>query len=302
MSHPNWPVFWGDSAAEVVHAWTELSQSLFVPGAASNSWQCGEGEPVVCLHGVPASAFLYRKLLPALAAQGLRGITFDFPGLGLADRPLNFDYSWTNLSSWAEEAVDALDLERFHLVVHDIGGPIGFDLIRRIPKRIKSLTVLNTLVRVSSFHRPWSMEPFSWPVIGPLYLACTVGPALEVLMRRQGVQTAVPSAELRAYEKLLKRGDDGDAFLRIMRGFELTQEYEDRIVAALQQRQFPAQLLWGANDPALTLRKHAPLAQEVLGVKEIISLPARHYVPEDCPQEIAEAVARLAKEAGRGRG
>jgi pimeloyl-ACP methyl ester carboxylesterase len=29
-----------------------------------------EGEPVVCLHGVPASSFLYRKLVPELAARG----------------------------------------------------------------------------------------------------------------------------------------------------------------------------------------------------------------------------------------
>jgi pimeloyl-ACP methyl ester carboxylesterase len=36
--------------------------------------------PVVCLHGVPASSFLYRKLIVELAARGLRGIAFDLPG------------------------------------------------------------------------------------------------------------------------------------------------------------------------------------------------------------------------------
>ena len=41
----------------------------------------------MCLHGVPASCFLYRKVLRELAARGLRGIAFDLPGLGLADRP-----------------------------------------------------------------------------------------------------------------------------------------------------------------------------------------------------------------------
>ena len=42
---------------------------------------------MVCLHGVPASCFLYRKVLRELAARGLRGVAFDLPGLGLADRP-----------------------------------------------------------------------------------------------------------------------------------------------------------------------------------------------------------------------
>jgi len=295
MSATLWPATWGATVPEVIHNWTELSETLFVPGANSAVWRCGEGEPVVCLHGVPASAFLYRKLLPALAGQGLRGIAFDFPGLGLADRPQEFDYSWTGLSGWAEEAVDALGLDRFHLLVHDIGGPIGFDLLRRMPGRIKSLTVLNTLVRVAGFRRPWSMEPFSWRFIGPIYLASTIGPALEILMRLQGVQTGVPSAELRAYEKLLKRGDDGEAFLRIMRGFELTQEFEDRILPPLRNRQFPAQVIWGENDPALTLKKHAPLVLEALGLKSLLALPGKHFVPEDCPQEIAAAVAQLVR-------
>ena len=48
---------------------------------------------MVCLHGVPASSFLYRKVLAELAGRGLRGVAFDLPGLGLADRPARFDYT-----------------------------------------------------------------------------------------------------------------------------------------------------------------------------------------------------------------
>lgn len=55
-------------------------------------------------------------------------------------------------------AVDALGLDRFHLVVHDIGGPIGFELAAVIPQRVASLTILNTLVEVDTFRRPWSMQ------------------------------------------------------------------------------------------------------------------------------------------------
>ena len=41
----------------------------------------GEGEPVLLLHGVPSSSFLFRKMLPELAGQGLRAVSFDFPGM-----------------------------------------------------------------------------------------------------------------------------------------------------------------------------------------------------------------------------
>src|SRR5688500_20308582 len=112
----------GPQTDEVIRAWASRGRPLPVPGADTIVWEQGEGEPVVCLHGVPASSFLYRKMLPELASRGLRGIAFDFPGLGLASRPQGFDYSWSGLGRFCAEAVDALGLDRFHLVVHHIGG------------------------------------------------------------------------------------------------------------------------------------------------------------------------------------
>jgi pimeloyl-ACP methyl ester carboxylesterase len=82
----------------------------------------GQGEAVICVHGVPASGFLYRKLLPELASRGLEGVTLDLPGLGLAGRPADFDYSWSGLATWYLKAIDAAGIRNFHLVVHDIGG------------------------------------------------------------------------------------------------------------------------------------------------------------------------------------
>jgi pimeloyl-ACP methyl ester carboxylesterase len=159
----------------IIAEWAGRGRRLEVTGAGTTVWHEGSGEPVVCLHGVPSSTFLYRKVLAQLADRGLRGIAFDLPGLGLADRPKDFDYSWSGLGAWTRAAVESLGLDRFHLIVHDIGGPIGFDLVARVPDRIASLTVLNTMVRVATFKRPWSMEPFARRGIGEL--ASCAGPA-----------------------------------------------------------------------------------------------------------------------------
>jgi pimeloyl-ACP methyl ester carboxylesterase len=182
-------------------------------------------------------------------------------------------------------------------VVHDIGGPIGFDVVARIPDRIASLTVLNTMVRVASFKRPWSMEPFARRGIGELAVRTLHPIGFERLMRLQGVATAVPSEELRAYVKLLKRGDGGRAFLRIMRGFERTEAFEQRILAALAARTFPAQVLWGEQDPALRMEPYAGHVREALGVDEVVRLRGKHFVQEDAPAEIADHVVRLAQAA-----
>jgi pimeloyl-ACP methyl ester carboxylesterase len=255
-----------------------------------------DGEAVVCVHGVPASAYLYRKVVPALAARGLRGIAVDFPGLGLAERPVDADYSWTGLGRWLGSAIDALELDRFHLVVHDIGGPIGLEVAAAEPDRVRSLTILNAPVAVESFHRPWMMEPFAKPVLGEAWLKSIRLPAaFATLMRYVGVTRRVSGAEIACYVPLLLGDDGGRAFLQIMRGFEATADKQRHYLAALRGKPYPAQVVWGVRDPALTWRRYGVQAQLAAGLDDAILLPGKHFVQEDCPEEIADAVYQLAK-------
>jgi pimeloyl-ACP methyl ester carboxylesterase len=277
----------------VIDRYRATGRRFTAAGVSSFVLEEGEGDPVVCMHGVPASAYLYRKVVPQLAARGLRGIAFDLPGLGLADRPVDFDYSWTGLGRWAAAAVDALGLDRFHLVVHDVGGPVGFEMASAIPDRIRSLTVLNTLVAVDGFKKPWSMRPFGMRGIGPIYLASLSKPVFRALMRMQGVAdlSAIPGAELDAYVDLLKREDRGRAFLRIMRGFEATADKQRKYVEVLASDRYPVQVIWGEQDPALTLARAGEFARNAAGLTGITRLPGKHFLQEDQAEALAAAVA-----------
>ena len=257
--------------------------------------EAGEGPPVVCLHGVPTSSFLYRKVLAELAVRGLRGIAWDLPGLGLASRPAGFDYSWTGLGRFCVAAVDALGLDAFHLVVHDVGGPVGFELAAAMPERIASLTVLDTIVEVDTFRRPLVMEPFAWRGVGPLYVKTLTKPAFRVLMRLQGIEDfgSVPGEEVDAYVDLLRGDDGGAAFLRIMRGFERTRAKRDLYASTLRDVPYPVQVVWGENDPALTLSEQGEAARRAAGVDVIHRLPAKHFLQEDQAPAIADLVARI---------
>ncbi len=261
----------------------------------------GEGEPVVCLHGVPSSSFLYRKVNAEMAARGLRGIAFDFPGLGLADRPTDFDYSWSGLARWTGDAIDALGVERCHLVIHDVGGPIGAEWAVNNPERVLSMTVLNTPLNVATFHRPWSMHPFSIPGVGEIYLATMTRPALVGLFYLQGVgdRSATNRDQIGAYYDLLKLGDRGKAFLKIMRGFELTEEKQEVLWSGLARRPYPAAVVWGKDDPALGM-DFCRIACEVLSVEDPVLVAGKHFLQEDQAPAIAEAVARMAAATGLG--
>ena len=257
----------------------------------------GQGETVICVHGVPASGFLYRKLLPELASRGLEGVTLDLPGLGLAGRPADFDYSWSGFAAWYLKAIDAAGIKNFHLVVHDIGGPIGFDVIRRVPDRIKSLTVLNTLVDVSQFRRPWVMEPFAWPVIGRLWLQSARTPMFYLLIKTYGTRN-INRAEADVYGQLLLGPDSGRAFLQIMRSFERTPAFGHGIKAALKARKFPAQIIWGKDDPALRMKQYAPHLLKALDLESYEVVDGKHFLQEDSSQAIASLIAKLMPPSG----
>jgi pimeloyl-ACP methyl ester carboxylesterase len=281
-----------DSAA-VVERHRRAGRELVAGGVKSFVREEGDGDPVVCLHGVPSSSFLYRKVLAELAARGLRGVAFDLPGLGLAERPRDFDYSWSGLGRFCVAAVDALGLDRFHLVVHDIGGPVGFELAAAMPGRVASLTVLNTLVEVDTFRRPWSMEPFARRGVGQVYLRTLTKPIFRALMRLQGVEdmSAVTTAELDAYVDLLRGDDGGQAFLRIMRAFERTPAKRALYESVLRDGRYPVQIVWGDRDPALKVDVHGEQARRAAGLDTIHRLPAKHFLQEDQAPAIADLVA-----------
>jgi haloalkane dehalogenase len=293
------PVSARDEALEAIEVHRASGRRFAAGGTTSFVREQGRGASVVLVHGVPTSSFLYRKVIPALAEQGLRAVAFDFPGLGLADRPVDFDYSWSGLARWTGEAIDALGIDRCHLVVHDIGGPIGFEWAVRAPERVLSLTVLNTIAGIAHFKRPWTMAPFAVRGIGRLWLASLNRRVMARLFYLQGIadRSRVPLPQVLAYYDLLKREDGGRAFLRIMRGFELTEDKQRFLWEGLSRHRYPARIVWGERDPALGLDQMR-IAQTALGVEDPILLPAKHFPQEDQAPAVAQAIADLAAPLG----
>jgi haloalkane dehalogenase len=174
---------------------------------------------------------------------------------------------------------------------------VGFELAAVAPERVRSLTILDTMIEVDTFKRPWSMEPFARRGLGEAYLATMAKPMFRVLFRAQGLadRSAMAPEEIDAYVDLLKREDGGHAFLRIMRGFERTPEKRVLYVGAAGDERYPRQVVWGADDPALKLAVHGEQARRAAGVGEIVALPGKHFLPEDQAPALAERVAALAE-------
>ena len=280
--------------AEAIESHRGAGREFEAGGVRSFVREQGDGEPVVLMHGIPVSSYLYRKLLPLLAQRGLRGVAFDLPGLGLAERPRDFDYSWSGLGRWTGEAIDALGIDRCHLVLHDIGGPAGMEWAVRHPERVASLTVLDTLLAVDGFRRVWTMWLASPPGLGRLWVLSTRPPVARWLFYMQGIKdrSATPAHEIDTHLALLRRGDGGRAFQRIVRGFEPTAEKESLYLGALREAGWRAQVIWASDDPALGADQRDAIAG-ALGVEPTV-LEAKHFLQEDQAPALAERIAALA--------
>lgn len=286
---------------KVIEAHEKNGKYIQVEGVKTFTLDQGEGEVVVCVHGVPTSSFLYRKVADSLQSKGFRTISIDLPGLGLSARPENFDYGFPNLANFLNQALEQLEIKKYHLVVHDVGGPIGFALAAKNLEKILSLTILNTWVDVVNFKKPLPMRAFEKKILGEAELKLITHTTWPIMFSKMGVNNSddIPEEEVKAYVDLLKREDGGKAFLKIMRNFSDSPEYRELCIKTVKNVPYPVQAIWGEDDPALTLERYGEEIKKYAQLDSFHKLSSRHFLQEEVPKQIAEKISELAKKASR---
>ena len=121
----------------------------------------------LCLHGQPSWAYLYRKMIPAFTAAGLRVVAPDWFGFGRSDKPEDTAwYSFERHRNSMLELVGRLDLRNVLLVVQDWGGLLGLTLPLDQTERYTRLLVMNTglgLGAVTEGFKQWRAYANSQP-------------------------------------------------------------------------------------------------------------------------------------------
>jgi haloalkane dehalogenase len=100
--------------------------------------------PVLMLHGEPTWSYLYRHMIPPVAAAGLRVLAPDLIGFGKSDKPAERgDYSYAGQVAWIRQWIEALDLTGITLVCQDWGSLIGLRLAAENPQRFARILIGN---------------------------------------------------------------------------------------------------------------------------------------------------------------
>jgi haloalkane dehalogenase len=103
-------------------------------------------ETILLLHGEPSWSYLYRTMIPLLAATGFRTVAPDLVGFGRSDKPADrADYTYARHVEWLRAALfDELALSDITVVGQDWGGLIGLRLVAEHPEHVRRVVAANT--------------------------------------------------------------------------------------------------------------------------------------------------------------
>jgi pimeloyl-ACP methyl ester carboxylesterase len=119
----------------------------------------GGGEPVLLLHGYPATSAIWLRLLGELAEAGYRCLAPDQRGYSPGARPEGMEhYRYGALASDVVALADAAGFDRFHLIGHDWGSAVGWAVLALSPERVQSWTALS-VPHVAAFGEAIANDP-----------------------------------------------------------------------------------------------------------------------------------------------
>jgi pimeloyl-ACP methyl ester carboxylesterase len=251
--------------------------------------RAGAGDPVVLLHGLGATKASFLPTVAALAGS-FRVIALDLPGFGDSAKPLGAAYDPEFFARGVVAALDALGIERAHLVGNSMGGRVALEVGFEHPERTERLALLAPSLAWLR-ERPWApLLRALPPQLGALQPAPRA--LVETIARsmvpggRDGWSAVGVDEFLRAY--LTPRGRA--AFYAAARNIYL--EEPDRFWTRLKELQGDALFVWGRQDRLVPIG-FARHVREALPAAEHLELPCGHVPQLEAPRRTHAAVERF---------
>jgi haloalkane dehalogenase len=263
----------------------------------------GSGDPIVLLHGNPTSSYLWRNIIPYLSGIG-RCIAPDLIGMGDSEKLKNSgpdSYSFIEHRQYLGALLEEIGVTaNVTFVIHDWGSALGFDWAYRNPDRVKGIVYMEAIL----FHYEWS----DWPEDARKIFQGFRSPAGEnmILDKNIFVELVLPnsvireltSAELDVYRRpFLNPGEDRRPTLSWPRQIPIEGEPKEvvDIVAAYSEWLSTCDIpkLFINADPGSILVGKARDFCRTWSNQEEITVAGRHFIQEDSPDEIGQAIANF---------
>ncbi len=278
-----------------------MKNTIEVNGLDMAYQECGQGDPIVFVHGNPTSSYLWRNIVPHAEPYG-RCVALDLVGMGDSDKLPDSGphrYTFREHREFFNAALAALGVERdVVLVVHDWGSALGFDWAYRHPAAVAGICYMEALVR------PLVWDEWPQAARGVFQGFRSSAGEEMALTNNVFVERVLPGSVLRVlsdeemaeYRRpFLNPGEDRRPTLTWPRQIPLDGEPAEvaAIVAAYAD--------WLAPSPVRKLFVNAEPGAILVGAQREfcrrwpnqteVTVRGSHFVQEDSPGEIGEALA-----------
>lgn len=260
----------------------------------------GEGDPIVFLHGNPTFSYLWRNILPHLEGLG-RYLAPDLVGMGNSGKAPSGSYRFVDHARYLDTWFAQLGLtNNVLLVLHDWGSALGFYRTFRYPEQVQGIAYMEGIVR------PVSWE--EWPASARSFFKAMRSPAGEeiVLQKNVFVERILPASVIRGLTEeemaeyrrpYLEPGESRRPTLTWPREIPLDGEPADvvQIVESYAQwlaRSDVPKLFINADPGSILIGAQREFCRTWPNQQEV-TVPGIHFIQEDSPTEIGQAIAQF---------
>jgi pimeloyl-ACP methyl ester carboxylesterase len=254
----------------------------------------GAGEPVIFLHGFPASSHLWHGVVREMP-EGHRVVVVDLLGFGRSDRPGLSTLTAVAHADRVRILMDDLNIREACVVGHGMGGAVATALALNAPARVTKLCLVNSMAfdawlrgaaRLARFLA--AITPLARGLDTPLLAGLVHGSLLKGFADEENGRHALDTF-LRAYTMRL----GVDPLISQLRAMHDPTVIE--LGARLPLIAQPTSVVWGERDPWLSVRVAERLRESIPGATLDVIAGARHFSPEDAPARVAAAIAAVLK-------
>jgi pimeloyl-ACP methyl ester carboxylesterase len=257
----------------------------------------GKGEPILLIHGIPTSAYLWRNVIPLLA-RDFAVCALDLLGYGDSDKPPKADLSVRAQADYVAEFMMNVGFTHATVAGHDIGGGVAQLLALDRPELVKRLILMDT-VAYDSWPVP-EIDRLKDPVWDRLIQDVDLRAGFEkALLRGIFHRDRVTEALAREYFRPFEGVQGRQAYLRCARALN----NRDLLIRAgeIEQLSLPVLILWGEADDYQEPKIGQQLADRLVAARLVMLKEAGHFLPEDQPEEIARLVRAFIRETSSRR-
>lgn len=262
-----------------------------IQGNSITYYSEGKGEAILFVHGIVSYSFIWRKIVPFFNGD-YNIILIDLLGCGDSDKPLNEDFSLKRQAHLIKDFCQKLEIKKFHLICHDVGGGIGQIFAVNYPELLYDLTLINSVA-----YNFWPVQPIvamRTPIIRQIAMATLDFGMFEVIVKRGLYYKTLLTRELmELFWKPMKESRGRKGFLHFAKCLDNKNLIE--IETEISQLQIPVMIIRGEADVYLSGAISEKLHAEIPGSQLVKIETGGHFIQEDEPQQIANTILNFIK-------